>query len=543
MPAVCVLAILLSGLAYACALWRSAPTRFDDSYMFLRYANNILAGHGHAWNPDGAQVYGSTSLLHVGVVTFLKLCLPRLADAKLLLIASAVPGVLTLVVLVVTCAQCSTHRLLHHQYLLWGGLLLPVLVFDGTVRYHHQTGMDTMLATLCNALLIFFTLRLASQGSMRRVVPVVLVSYLTFLARPDNGVYATLFPPLCVVFLGSGPRRKLTLVLLSGILAVLLVDGAAKWLFFGSPLPLPFYAKQHGAYAGYANPDGPNPFFYLATFLAVAVPFLCVLLLLARKSAVPALVAFFLPVVVTFGYYFSVNQIMAPAARFYFPSLPFFVVAAALVIDDRLRAAGDQGLFSPRELLLRATLTLLVLVAGREALAQATRWYQAGLPKAVDRSGPGIYRIAAGEPLPDVDRWEAIQAMAGIAEDAPSGTVIALSEHGFVGASAPHVTLIDLVGLHDKQFALKGFSAEILFRRKPDLIWMPHYHYTHLVSGILRSDELWQRYLFYPGAFDYGLAIRKDSPHFDELSELIDRRWKAFYGHRDPQQYLATPVE
>ena len=299
--AVSLLAILLSLAAYAYALWKSEPTRFDDSYMFLRYANNILAGHGHAWNPHGEQTYGSTSLLHVGVVTSLKLCLPRLTDARLLLVASAIPGAITLVVLVITCAQCSAHPLLHRQYLLWGGLLLPVLVFDGTLRYHQQTGMDTMLAVLCNALLILCTMRLVSQGSMRRVVPVVLLSYLTFLARPDNGVYATLFPVLSIVLLGSGPRRKLTAVFLSSMIAVLLIDGAAKWLFFGSPLPLPFYAKQHGAYAGYANPDGPNPFFLLATFLAVVLPFLCVLLLLAGRSAAATLVALLLPVCVTFG--------------------------------------------------------------------------------------------------------------------------------------------------------------------------------------------------------------------------------------------------
>ena len=234
---------------------------------------------------------------------------------------------------------------------------------------------------------------------------------------------------------------------------------------------------------------------------------------------------------------------MGGAARFYFPSLPFFVVAAALVIDDRFRAAGEQGILSPREFLLRLTLTLLVLTVGRESLARATRWYQARLPKAVDRSGHGLYEIAAAEPLPDVDRWEAIRAMADVAEGAPAGTVIALSEHGLVSASAPHVTLIDLVGLHDRQFALNGFSAENLLQRKPDLIWMPHYHYTNLVDGIVNSDEFWRCYTFYPRAFDHGLAIRRDSPRFDELSELIAPHWKTFYGDRDPKAYRATSAD
>ena len=49
---------------------------FDDAYMFVRYADHLLAGLGHAWNPDGEQTFGSTSLLHVAVVTVLRAVVP-----------------------------------------------------------------------------------------------------------------------------------------------------------------------------------------------------------------------------------------------------------------------------------------------------------------------------------------------------------------------------------------------------------------------------------------------------------------------------------
>ena len=35
----------------------------DDAYMFQRYAHNLLAGHGIAWNPGGDAVYGLTAPL------------------------------------------------------------------------------------------------------------------------------------------------------------------------------------------------------------------------------------------------------------------------------------------------------------------------------------------------------------------------------------------------------------------------------------------------------------------------------------------------
>ncbi len=534
------LAALLCVSIYVFALWTSPPTRFDDSYMFLRYANNLIAGHGHAWDAGGEQVYGSTSLLHVGVVTLLKYSLSGLTDARLLLLASALPGALMLAMLVVTCGRFSTHRLLHRHYALWAGLLMPTLALSGIVLYHHRTGMDTMLATLCNAALICFTMRAARQGTVRHVAPVVVAGYLAFLARPDNGIYATLFPVLCFLLLGSGLRGKQIVVFAASMVGVLAVDAVVKWTVFGTPLPLAFYAKQHGAYAGYANPEGPNPLLLLQTFLGVVLPFLCVILLLANRRTKPIVVVFFVPVALTFGYYFTVNQIMGVAGRFYMPSLPFFVVAAALMLDEQFREVGSKGLFRPKELLLRLTVLLLILAVGRQTLAHASAWYQKGLAEKAAAVVPRTYETPAAKPLPPVDRWEALGAMARIAEDAPRGTTIALSEHGLIGASAPQVVLIDLVGLHDRQFAMHGFFAEELFRRKPDLIWMAHYHYTHIVGSILDSKPFWKDYTFYPGAFDYGLAVRNESPHFNALSVLIDRQWKDMYGDLDPRQYATV---
>ncbi|HYW81413.1 MAG TPA: hypothetical protein VE890_17645, partial [Thermoguttaceae bacterium] len=183
---------------------------------------------------------------------------------------------------------------------------------------------------------------------------------------------------------------------------------------------------------------------------------------------------------------------------------------------------------------------LLILAVGRQTLAHASVWYQKRLAARASTVKARTYKTRAGKPLPPVDRWDALQAMARIAHDAPPGTSIALSEHGLIGATAPQVVLIDLVGLHDRQFAMEGFSADELFRRKPDLIWMAHYHYTNIVGSIVDSESFWRDYTFYPGAFDYGLAIRRDSPRFRRLSELVGKQWANMYGDLDRRQYTAN---
>ena len=534
--------VVVCVVACAYILLNSLPTPFDDAYMFIRYANNLLAGHGHAWNPNGVQVFGSTSLLHLGVVTSLKGCLPRVSDATVLLLASAMPAFCALVVLVVACAQSAQHRMLHNNYWLWGALLLPSLILQETFRYHLRTGMDTMTSLLCNALLIFFTMRLVRRGSIRGMVPVLVTSYLTYVARPDNGIYATVFPALCILLLGSGPRRKLVIFFSLAIVAILSADLVVKRLLLGTALPLPFYAKQHGVYQGYAGKHFWNPVIYLQTFCWVAMPFLCMILFFIQRRSMRTLVAFLLPVALTFAYYFSVNQIMGYHARFYFPALPFFVVAAAMLIDDWSRSHEDNEFLGQTQFLLRLTVTLLVILGGRQATyTMAAVYERAFLQPPVVEEYRG-YEIDAPAPLPEVDGKATMKGLLHLVREAPQGTILALSEHGEVGAAAPQLTLIDLVGLHDREFALHGFSAKELFRRKPDLIWFPHYHYTKMVQQILQSDELWEDYLYYPGAFRLGLAIRKDSPRFDELSALLKESWKMVHGDLPEERYLARPV-
>src|SRR5512138_4009826 len=73
--------LLLVGLAAErlAMLTRAAPTDFDDAYMYLRYADHLLAGHGVAWNAGEGPVFGVTRLLHLGVVAVLRWLFPTAA--------------------------------------------------------------------------------------------------------------------------------------------------------------------------------------------------------------------------------------------------------------------------------------------------------------------------------------------------------------------------------------------------------------------------------------------------------------------------------
>ena len=86
-------AILTTLLVAGERLWtlvHAPPTYFDDAYMFLRYAHNLLDGYGLRWNRGEPPVYGATSLPHVLVVALVRWAGPALSDAAVLQISSGV---------------------------------------------------------------------------------------------------------------------------------------------------------------------------------------------------------------------------------------------------------------------------------------------------------------------------------------------------------------------------------------------------------------------------------------------------------------------
>jgi hypothetical protein len=533
--ALAVVAVVIERLR---ALLRAGPTDFDDAYMYLRYAHNALAGHWLAWNPGEAPVYGVTSLLHFLFVTLISGLLPG-RHAAVLQIASGGAATALLAALVAVCAR--------GKYVLWGALLLPLLCYREVFFFHAHTGMDTMLAAVANTAVVYASLRLAEKPSSARALAAAGVGLLAIEARPDNVIIAALCPLLALWLLAPALRLRPLLVWAGTLGGLVLVDLTLKWRLLGTPLPLAFYAKQPWYYRGFVGEFTWNPFLFLKVALATVSPFLVALMLFSRRESVRLLLVLLIPTTVTFAALFSVNQIMGHLGRFFFPSLPLLVVTGALVADRWVQGLPNE-LASPesaprfaRSLLVRLACALLALVGVAWALDAAGRAYEGRAQTQVLASLDG-YRIPAAAPLPDLDSWQASHEIARLAAESPAGTTFAMSEHGLVGAYAPRAVIIDVLGLHDPIFARNGFSAAELWRRQPDVIWMPHPDHTQMLRDILDSDELWQHYVFYPDAFSYGVALRHDGPHYPILAGLFAQHWRAAYSGLRQDDYVARQL-
>lgn len=254
-----------------------------------------------------------------------------------------------------------------------------------------------------------------------------------------------------------------------------------------------------------------------------------------------------IPVVVTFAYFFSVVQIMGMEARYYMPALPFFVVSSFLVFDWYLEVQ-HRNLYiwslADRHIRLR-----LLVIFGLIALlvSPAFRIFAGDIYERLfllhePTSGYVVnYKADSRRFPPKLGWWLSIQAVSSITSSLPQGTRVAMSEYGFIGAQSPHIYIIDPL-VNDPVFAHQGFSAPEFFDRKPDLIWLPHPDYTAIVSSILTANEFWTGYDYYPGAFDYGIAIRRDSPHYQVVYKTVEKIWKQRYKNLELNCFLARPV-
>ncbi len=120
--------------------------------------------------------------------------------------------------------------------------------------------------------------------------------------------------------------------------------------------------------------------------------------------------------------------------------------------------------------------------------------------------------------------------------------MVAASEVGYVAASAPQVKVLDLVGLNDTSIARHGFAMDYLLSAQPDVIWFPHYDYTHQ-RGVMMSDpRLLSQYDFYPGAANFGLAVRTTGRFHDQVEQTMKQFWSEMYPALPMGDYAASTV-
>ncbi len=129
--------------------------------------------------------------------------------------------------------------------------------------------------------------------------------------------------------------------------------------------------------------------------------------------------------------------------------------------------------------------------------------------------------------------------MSSFVGNLPSGVKVAATEYGYIASENLHAVIIDMAGLHDKNLVLRGFSSGNILSRDPDIIWLSHTDYTLFRKMLLDDPIFRERYDYYPGMFNYGVALRSGSNFYGEALTALDSVFSRAYPGRELADYCA----
>jgi len=200
---------------------------YDDAYIYFRYADNLTAGCGLAFNCGGSPVEGFTSPLYL-MLLWLGAVLTGDVEAW-----SQILGTLSLGAALVLAIRLARIRGEAASTSLGSACALAVAVVlaaDHHLLLNALSGLETPLAAASIVALAGAVLR---RDKLWTVVWVIV----GVLLRPECGVFVLLLPML------PWMRTRRTVI---AVLVSLGVITALRWLVFGDVLPNTYWAKAGG---------------------------------------------------------------------------------------------------------------------------------------------------------------------------------------------------------------------------------------------------------------------------------------------------------
>jgi len=209
---------------------RSSNEAQDDTYISLRYANNLAEGHGLRFNPGGERVEGFSSPLHVlSMAAAIKAGFEPRAVSQFSSLSAALLTILALVL-------WGQHRF----GVLWGSAAGLALAFNQGFSTWSRGGLET------TGFVLLVLLALIAAAEKRWMTMGVLAGLLA-LTRPEGALYwLPLFGYAALVH--RHQKRPLRDLLPAGFMALALFSTwfLFRLAYFHDVLPNTYYAKMDG---------------------------------------------------------------------------------------------------------------------------------------------------------------------------------------------------------------------------------------------------------------------------------------------------------
>lgn len=411
----------------------------DDPFITLRYAANLVHGHGLVFN-IGERVEGFTSPLHVLLVSVMYV-LPGGHDLLKVKLLSLLFGVLTLVV---------ARRLVRAIELpAWGRTVCLVLVGGSwSLAVSSGNGLETTLTCWLTTLLVAGLVR---GDALRR--PTLLAWYAAGIVavRPEGIFVALVLALISLVVEPRGSALWRRVAWMGGAIAAELVILVARLAYYGQLLPNTYYAKSGDVSTNFHN--GIN---YLRLLLP-GVPTASSLLVLA------------------FAVGGAVSLLMAPNRR------PWYVIGAVVAQILFILESGGDWMYGDRFFAPAVPMAAILVTKGVVELVKFSKRRWGTEVKLVHLTLCAMVAIVLGlvVVMPFVELRDPVWTSHGRFDDAalvssggyetlsskiwpsgpnllrcvPSGSLVAYSEIGYAGFERLDLRLLDTRGLTDEVIA------------------------------------------------------------------------------------------
>jgi hypothetical protein len=232
-------ALLFAALVLVVSCLYSTPFYPDDTYISFRYAENLVNGHGLAFNPgEPLEAYSNFLWIMVCAVLY-KLGLTLTSVTPYVGVLLALGGLVFLWLL-------SRRRAKHPAQ-----LFLPLLVYAtaGPFVLYVVTGMESALFGFLLLALVYCADRVYERGTTGAWIGLTATGLLIALTRPEGIVVL----PAALAYMafdsrGTGTAKATTRFAIVSIAAFALLYGAyTVWRvgYFGEWLPTPFMSKGY----------------------------------------------------------------------------------------------------------------------------------------------------------------------------------------------------------------------------------------------------------------------------------------------------------
>lgn len=496
---------------------------FDDAYMFLRYADHILAGEGMVWNIGEGPVYGATSLAYVYALIPFRLIFPENGTVALFC-SSFFWGIVFLAIMFRLALNTLATEKSFHPFLA-GFLFLSLVTAASSLKVHFGSGMETtfVMSYLAACILLLGNMR---KGNSSQWLLAALMAF-AWLIRPDLIVFSIGIPCLQLL-LSQTNRKEWLIVFISAILGTIASLFLAKALS-GSWLPMSFYAKSRGIY----GPEFAAAYRWkglgeLLRFCARIWPSIILLALgafirwpkiLVGKSALEKSVLICSTVFAIY-YLGFVLQVMGFGQRFYYPLLPFVwflgLVEVKTFPENLKRFQGLQLQNLPSAWLkgMAAMMATVLVYYGFN--------YAQHLKGNLKKEPIAVFDAKTTYQSDFTDYWPKLTELMAVEGDFS----IATTEVGMPAALFPDHTIHDLAGLNAAKLVYEGLNAEnILKYCKADILFLPPPDYVRLYTDLENSMAFQENYLQISGKTlnaTLGVALRRDSRYFQQLIHIYE---------------------